>query len=137
MGILVVCDPTDPFTQQQKRAVPSLLGMNIIWSFYKELFADILTTSAQASPMDKDSRVWWQAFTTCQSIENLHSKGCLGKARVQSSEYKIRPLEGTGPEKNIHRSELRVIPTKAQADLNPSTILQRMGPSRPREVGIK
>lgn len=40
--------------------------------------------------------------------------------------YKIRPLEGTGPEKNIHRSELRVIPTKARADLNPSTILHRV-----------
>lgn len=85
MGILVVRDPPDPFTQQQKRAVPGLVGMNIIQSFYKELFADIPSTSAQVSRVDKDSRVWRQAFTTCQSIENLHSKGCLGKARVQSS----------------------------------------------------
>lgn len=89
MGILVVRDPTDPFTQQQKRVVPGLLGMNIIQSFYKELFADIMSTSAQVSPMDKDSRVWRQAFTTCQSIEKLHSKGCLGKARVQSSAVRI------------------------------------------------
>lgn len=58
MGILVVRDPTDPFTQQQKRAVPGLLGMNIIQSFYKELFADIPSTSAQVSLVDKDSRVW-------------------------------------------------------------------------------
>lgn len=85
MGILVVRDPTDPFTQQQKRAVPGLLGMNIIQSFYKELFADMQSALVQAPSMYKANQVWRQAFSTCQSLENLHSKGCLGKARVQSS----------------------------------------------------
>lgn len=90
MGILVVRDSVDPFTRQQKQAVPGLLGMNVIQSCYKELFTDSHSTPVQLSK-DENSKTWQQVFTTCQSMESLGSKGYLGKARVQSSAVHIPP----------------------------------------------
>ena len=90
MGILVVRDPVDPFTRQQKQAVPGLIGMNIIQSCYKELFADLHLTLSKPS-RDKDGKAWQQVFTTCQSIEHLCSKGYLGKARVQGGAVRNPP----------------------------------------------
>lgn len=83
MGILVVRNPVDPFTSQQKQAVPGLLGMNIIQSCYKELF-DTQMLLQQPHPRG-ENKLWQQAFSTCQSIEKLQSKGYLGRARVQGS----------------------------------------------------
>lgn len=90
MGILVVRDPIDPLTRQQKQAVPGLLGMNVIQSCYQELFATLPSTLAQPS-RGGDSKTWQQVFTTCQSLEGLCRKGYLGKARVQRKAECVPP----------------------------------------------
>lgn len=90
MGILVVRDSVDPFTRKQKQVVPGLLGMNIIQSCYRELFTNLHSISTQPS-RDRDSKIWQQVFTTCQSMESLCSKGYLGKARVQTGAMCIPP----------------------------------------------
>ena len=88
MGVLVVKDSPDSFSQQQKCKVPGLLGMNIIRSCYHELFGH---NGSGFDPLFAQtvSPNWEQALSECHSMETLSERGCIGRVKVQGPAMRI------------------------------------------------
>ena len=75
MGVLVIKNSPDPSTRQAKNTVPGVLGMNIIRSCYNELFGQCRPMPSHAPILKSMDRRWKQAFSECQSIDNLYDRG--------------------------------------------------------------
>lgn len=79
--MLVLEDPQGEPTQQQK-AMPDLLGMNIIGCCYRLLFEQFGHSLYQSTVLQAASKEWKKTRFTCQRIEASSTQGYLGKAKV-------------------------------------------------------
>ena len=90
MGVLVVEDPQDEFTeQQQQQAVPGLLGMNIIHHCYSLLFEQFGPSLLQSPVFQAAGREWKDTLVKCQRIETANAQGYLGRAKVHGRAVRV------------------------------------------------
>lgn len=82
MGILVVQDPPDRFTQRKKRIVPGLVGMNILQRCYEELCGQNGVVLFHSPPAVNLPEPLKHALTECQIFEHLINSEFIGSVSV-------------------------------------------------------
>ena len=110
IGVLVVKDALDPVTNQQKRSVPGLLGMNAIRCCYHELFREHGQDMFQHPPVQAAGRGWKRALSECQSLERISRDGCIGQATAPP-----------GPPLRIPAGCLQFVPANCSLNVGPFT----------------
>ncbi|KAK0146674.1 Retrovirus-related Pol polyprotein from transposon 412 [Merluccius polli] len=82
-GILIVKYPPSGIIQSRKKAIPGILGMNIINDCYHELFEQYGPGLFQSPFVRAALPVWRRALRHCQRIETVVSSSSPFKVRVQ------------------------------------------------------
>lgn len=121
MGVLVVKSPPDSHLKERKKAVPGLLGMNVIRRCYHELFVQLGPNLFNLPQLTSTTPGWKEALTQCHSIESLNEEGYLGVAKV------------TGRSLCIPAGSLKFIPVicpKADTISLPSVLIEPLDNSR-------
>ncbi|KAL6485096.1 hypothetical protein MHYP_G00071410 [Metynnis hypsauchen] len=83
VGILITKSAPDAQQHLSKKAIPGLVGMNIIGQCYQELFLQHGQALFEASDVQQAGKVWEQALFECQNLEHISQDGRIGLVWVQ------------------------------------------------------
>lgn len=93
-GVLIVRDPCNSALKKHKSTVPGVLGMNVVWLCFKELYEKYGPELFQSPPVLSAAPAWKQALRACEQMDAVVNAPSPFKVRVQGGSP-IRVPAGT------------------------------------------